>query len=106
MIVCVGSTQQQAPHEKAPQPPEDQNRVGRGDGAGAVPGARPDVGRRLTGRAAHHHVLHRQDHQVSSVRCYFWVSGFKVAFFLFLFVFLALFLLKNQNLFILPHFTS
>lgn len=72
-MCCVGSTQQQTPHEKAPQPPTDQDRIGRGDGAGAVSGARPDVGRRLTGRAAHHHVLHRQDHQV------------KVAFFVFLF---------------------
>lgn len=70
---CVGSTQQQTPHEKAPQPSEDQNRVRGGDGTCAMPGARPDLGRRLTGRAAHHHVLHGQDHQVSAVTCYLWV---------------------------------
>lgn len=69
-MCCVDSAQQQTPHEKAPQPPADQNRVRRGDGAGAMSGARPDVGRRLTGRAAHHHVMHRQDHQVSAVGCY------------------------------------
>ena len=41
-------------------------------GEGTVPvrcrGPVSDVGRRPTGRAAHHHVLHRQDHQVSAVR--------------------------------------
>lgn len=57
-VVFSGSSQRQAPHEEAPQPPTDQDRVRRGDGARAVPGARADVGRRLAGGAAHHHVLH------------------------------------------------
>ena len=83
-MCCVGSTQQQTPHEKAPQPPSDQNRVRRGDGARAMPGTRPDVGRRLTGGAAHHHVLYRQDHQVSAARSCLYtalaVCGFQVVF--------------------------
>lgn len=81
-MCCVGSTQQPTPHEKAPQPPANQNRVRRGDSAGAMPGACPDVGWHLTGRAAYHHVLHRQDHQVSPVRSYLLVLyGVKVVVF-------------------------
>lgn len=66
-MACVvfGSAQQQTPHEKAPQPPTDQDRVRRRDRAGAESGARADVGRHPARRAPDHHVLHRQDHQVS-----------------------------------------
>lgn len=63
-VYCVGSPQQQTPDEKAPQPPTHQDWVRRRDHAGAQSGARADVGRHPAGRAADHHVLHRQDHQV------------------------------------------
>lgn len=59
------SSQQSTPHAETPEPPADQNRVGRGDGAGAMPRTCPDVGRSAAGGAAHHNVLHWQDHQVS-----------------------------------------
>lgn len=63
----IFSAQQQTPYEEAPVPPADQNRVGRRDGAGPMQGARPDVGRRPAGRAAHHHVLHWQAHKASPI---------------------------------------
>lgn len=65
-VYCVGSTQQQTPHEKAPQSPTHQDRVRRRDRAGTESGARADVGRHPARRAADYHVLHRQDHQVSA----------------------------------------
>ena len=97
-MCCVRSTQQQTPHEKAPQPLTDKNRVWRGNGAGAVSGARPDLGRCPAGWAAHHHVLHWQDHQVSAHRsCFLW--GLMVWFGLFVYVFSAITQIKTLFIF-------
>lgn len=65
-IYCVGSTQQQTPHEKAPQSPTDQDRVRWRDRARTESGACADVGRHPARGAADYNVLHRQDHQVSA----------------------------------------
>lgn len=84
-VYCVGSPQQQTPDEKAPQPPTHQDWVRRRDHAGAQSGARADVGRHPAGRAADHHVLHRQDHQVGAAVS-FRSRPAKMLWFFFLFV--------------------
>ncbi|KAM9683120.1 double-stranded RNA-specific editase B2 isoform 2-T2 [Dama dama] len=56
--------QQQAPGQEVPGAPAHKDRVGGGDGACARPRHSADLGWRPAGRAAGHHVLHRQDRQV------------------------------------------
>lgn len=60
------SKQQQAPGQEIPGAPAHEDRVGGGDGACARPGHSADLGWRPAGRAAGHHVLHRQDRQVTA----------------------------------------
>uniref|UniRef100_A0AC11BEL2 Adenosine deaminase RNA specific B2 (inactive) n=1 Tax=Ovis aries TaxID=9940 RepID=A0AC11BEL2_SHEEP len=56
--------QQQAPGQEVPGAPAHKDRVWGGDGACAWPRRSADLGWRPAGRAAGHHVLHRQDRQV------------------------------------------
>lgn len=62
--VILPSEQQQAHSEEIPRAPADKDRVWRRNHSRAVSQRGADVGRRPAGRAAHHHVLHRQNCQV------------------------------------------
>lgn len=64
LVFILPSEQQQAHSEEIPRAPADEDWVWRRDHPCAVPQRGTDVGRRPAGRAAHHHVLHRQNCQV------------------------------------------
>lgn len=64
LVFILCSEQQQAHSEKIPRAPPNKDRVWRRNHTRPVPQRSADVGRRAAGRAAHHHVLHRQNRQV------------------------------------------